>query len=253
MPLTSAERSRIIAAFNAIDPLEGWDWSRLRVRRATAPWDYIEIVRSLLRPTDHVLDIGTGGGEKLIGYVDHCASVVGIDSDPEMIKTANENLPPDLAGRISFQVGDANAPEFENESFDTVLNRHSVVNPVETVRVLRPGGTFVHQNVGSQNLKALVDPWRDMGDLELQDALELRDQFVALGCEVLDFREYDVEYVFLDEESLLFQLKAMPMPVSIDAERDAELIAEVIESTKGPDGAFHSNEHRFLTVVRRAG
>ncbi len=253
MPLSPAEKGRIIAAFNAVDDRHGWDFSRLRVRRSETPWDYIEVARSLLKPTDRVLDMGTGGGEKLQLLAGNFDSAIAIDLDPEMIDAAKANLPEELAEKIEFRVGDSNDLLFEDATFDAVLNRHSVVNPDEVVRVLRPDGLFVNQDVGPNNLKNLIDPWRYMGDLDLSDTHGEIERFKRLGCEVLDFREYDVEYVFLDEESLFFQLKAMPMPIPVVAERDAELIAEVMESSRGSDGAFYSNEHRFLRVVRKAG
>ncbi len=253
MAVSDAERQRIIEAFNSIGELRGWDWSRLRSRRAKTPWNYPDVVRSHVKPTDRVLDVGTGGGEKFLLLADAFGSGVGVDSDPSMIEVANENLPEELSGRVQFMVGDADDLAFENESFDVVLNRHSIVNPDEVVRVLRPGGLFINQHVGPKNLEKLVDPWRHMGELGLGDVQGELDRFDELGCEVLEFREYDVEYVFLDEESLLFQLKAMPMPAPVVAERDADLIAGVLESTRGPDGAFHSNEHRFLRVITKSG
>ncbi len=211
----------------------------------------MELVPALLKPTDHVLDIGTGGGEKLITLAGSFGSAIGVDADPAMIETARDNVSSELADTIEFTVGDANNLPFDDATFDAVLNRHSVVNPAETVRVLRPGGLFINQNVGPMNLQNLIDPWRHMGSMDLQDPRELADEFVALGCEIEEFREYNVDYAFLDEASLLFQIKAMPMPVPVVAERDAELIAGLMESTRGADGAFHSNEHRFLTVVKK--
>lgn len=253
MAISDAERQRIIDAFDSIDELRGWDWSRLRAHRAETPWNYPDVVRSHVKPTDHVLDVGTGGGERFLALAEAFGTGVGVDSDPAMIEVASENLPDDLKDRVRFMVGDAGDLPFDGESFDVVLNRHSVVNPDEVVRVLRPNGLFVNQHVGPNNLEKLVDPWRHMGDLGLGDIQGELDRFVELGCEVLEFREYDVEYVFLDEESLLFQLKAMPMPAPVVAERDAELIAAVLESTSGADGAFYSNEHRFLRVIRKPG
>ena len=48
---------------DSVGKLDGWNFSRIRRELTPAPWDYFEVVHRYLQPTDHVLDIGTGGGE----------------------------------------------------------------------------------------------------------------------------------------------------------------------------------------------
>jgi len=40
---------------------------------------------------------------------------------------------------------------FSDGSFDVVLNRHAPTEVAEIVRVLRPGGVFITQQVGRRN------------------------------------------------------------------------------------------------------
>ena len=46
---------------------------------------------------------------------------------------------------------------FEEESFDLIINRHGSFDPLEIRRLLRPGGMFVTQQVGSENDRDLVE------------------------------------------------------------------------------------------------
>jgi len=48
--------------------IEGWDFSVLdgRWESEAIPWDYKEEVQNHLKPTDRLLDLGTGGGEFLL-------------------------------------------------------------------------------------------------------------------------------------------------------------------------------------------
>ena len=46
-----------------VTPRLGWDFSRMNVVRQPVPWDYTDLVVRYLRPSDNVLDLGTGGGE----------------------------------------------------------------------------------------------------------------------------------------------------------------------------------------------
>ncbi len=54
------------------------DFSHMCTERDPVPWDYRAVVRGYLRPTDAVLDIGTGGGEHFWALAPCAGSV----SDP---------------------------------------------------------------------------------------------------------------------------------------------------------------------------
>ena len=61
--MTLKELKRIAAS---VGERQGWDFSRVRDERDPVPWDYLDVVRNYLRPSDRVLDVGTGGGEKFL-------------------------------------------------------------------------------------------------------------------------------------------------------------------------------------------
>jgi 2-polyprenyl-3-methyl-5-hydroxy-6-metoxy-1,4-benzoquinol methylase len=86
--VTLAELQQIVDANGQLD---GWDFSRLRVGRAPAPWDYVQVVRSYLKPAHRVLDIGTGGGEIFFSLASSFGAGVAIDHNPAMIATARRN------------------------------------------------------------------------------------------------------------------------------------------------------------------
>ena len=48
---------------DTVGDLVGWDFSKVRTEREPPPWAHINLVKTYLKPTDRVLDIGTGGGE----------------------------------------------------------------------------------------------------------------------------------------------------------------------------------------------
>jgi SAM-dependent methyltransferase len=242
----------------------GWDFSRLRTDRDPVPWDYPEVVRRYLRPADRVLDVGTGGGEVFLRLVPYLGAGVGIDDDPEMIRVAGENTPPELAGKVAFERMAGEALTFPAEGFDVVLNRHSTVFPVQIARVLRPGGTFVTQQVGGRNTQGLFDAfgWGTNGDhwaadaarrgWPAQDRASLAAAFAGAGCAVVARGEYDVRYFFRDVESLVFFLKAAPFPEDFDPERHWRPLARFVEAHRTPRG-IETNEHRTFLVARKPG
>jgi SAM-dependent methyltransferase len=92
-----------------------------------------------------LLDLGTGTGVVALALAERypAAEVVGIDFSPGMIEEARRKLPPDLAGRVRFEVGDASALACPDGDFDLVVLSNMIPFYDELARVVAPGGTLV--------------------------------------------------------------------------------------------------------------
>jgi ubiquinone/menaquinone biosynthesis C-methylase UbiE len=71
------------------------------------------------------------------------ADVVGIDLSPAMIEEARRKLPPELAPRVEFQVGDASALVSPDGDFDLVVLSNMIPFFDELARILERGGRLV--------------------------------------------------------------------------------------------------------------
>jgi SAM-dependent methyltransferase len=98
--------------------------------------------RILPQPGERFLDIATGTGWTARRLAAHGADVVGIDLGASVIEAAKT-----LAPSIDFRVGDAEAVEFENESFDGVTSTFGIMfaarpedAAAELTRVCKKGG-----------------------------------------------------------------------------------------------------------------
>jgi SAM-dependent methyltransferase len=241
---------------------EGWDFSRMRDYTEPAPWDYMDVVRRYLHPSHHVLDVGTGGGEKFLELAPRFGTGIGIDIEPQMIEVAERNRSAAQVENVSFRPMRAEVLNFPDGTFDVVLNRHSVVRVAEVVRVLKPGGLFITQQVGGRNTQSIFTAfgWGPNGDFYRrvweeegsapQDTASLADQFSSLGQVVVARGEYDVRQYFLDVESLVFWLKAVPLPEEFDIERHWQGVNRII-TDYGTDRGIETNEHRELLIARK--
>jgi ubiquinone/menaquinone biosynthesis C-methylase UbiE len=92
-----------------------------------------------------VLDLGTGTGVVALALGERYpeAEVVGIDISPGMIDEARQKLPPELAGRVRFEVGDASALAFPDGAFELVVLSNMIPFSAELARVVATGGTLV--------------------------------------------------------------------------------------------------------------
>jgi ubiquinone/menaquinone biosynthesis C-methylase UbiE len=106
-----------------------------------------------LRPGERVLDVGCGRGASLLPAaeaVGPSGTAVGIDLAPGMVQaTATEARRRGLT-QVHVQVGDAEAPDFPDASFDAVLGGLVLFFLPDTAaavrayaRLLRPGGRLV--------------------------------------------------------------------------------------------------------------
>jgi SAM-dependent methyltransferase len=144
-----------------VGPRSGWDVSRMR-DTSVPRWNYLDVVRDHLTPEVQVLDVGTGGGERLIELSPHFRRALGLDTDQSMIETARLNAA--HIPHIDFAVGDATLVSV-SATFDVILNRQAPFDLVGVARHLRPGGWFITQQVGDRNMRNVMEALgRDPGE-----------------------------------------------------------------------------------------
>jgi trans-aconitate methyltransferase len=107
------------------------------------------------RPGERILDLGCGDGALTQKLVERGASVLGIDSSPDMIASAR-------ARHLDARVDDGQRLELEGP-FDAVFSNaalHWMADGAAVIdgvfRILRPGGRFVGEFGGHGNIAAIV-------------------------------------------------------------------------------------------------
>jgi ubiquinone/menaquinone biosynthesis C-methylase UbiE len=92
-----------------------------------------------------LLDLGTGTGVVALALAERYpeAEVVGIDFSPAMIEEARRTLPPELGGRVRFEVGDASALSCPDGDFQLVVLSNMIPFYDELARVVASGGILV--------------------------------------------------------------------------------------------------------------
>ena len=228
-------------------PRSGWDFAKMSILQEPAPWEYSAVVREYLRPNSTVLDIGTGGGERLLGLAPHFKWALGIDVDPEMVTVAGQNGSD--VSNVTFRLA-SDQLDLVEESFDIVLDRQAPFDLDAIWQHLVPGGYFITQQVGERNMRVVK---RVLGQ-DTTEASMSYDQLAKSAFRVIAFLEYEIEYVVRDAESLVFWFNALDdMHSDIDGGRallDLESFNAVLKGNVDSRG-FVTNEHRYLAVLRR--
>ena len=116
-----------------------WDFSNIYYESEYLNyWEIYEEAKKYLNEKSLILDLGTGGGEKILSKLnDGVGMIIGTDLSPNMIKTANENLKKYPNVKARFAVMDNLKIQFPDCLFDLVIARNTVINAREIFRVLK--------------------------------------------------------------------------------------------------------------------
>ncbi len=197
-------------------PFTGWDFSYLdgRMLVEREPWSYVDRAAELMDRSSSVVDLDTGGGERLLALRDHWPGrVVATEDFAPNYELASGRLSPLGATVVRTAVSDAAAMPFADGEFDLVLNRHAAFNAREVARVLSSGGSFLTQQVHGMwawDLLAAFDAqpqWPDATPAKYVPLLE------AAGLSVASVEEWEGSLSFTDVGAIVYYLKATPWEV----------------------------------------
>lgn len=238
----------------AKQPFSGWNFAHIeatrRVVEAPLSWSYASMVLAQFRSARSVLDMGTGGGEFLSSLRPLPALTCATEGYAPNVPLARQRLEP-LGVKVSAINEHTHLP-FPDGQFDLVINRHESYAPQEVLRILKPGGLFITQQVGGANLadlnafldapRYIFEHWQlDHAAQELQDA----------GWQIVAQKEEMPVTRFFDVGALLYYLKAVPWQVADFAVE--KYYAKLVEMHKRiqRDGYFDVHYHRFLVIAKK--
>ena len=199
------------------EPFTGWDFSYLdnRMFEDQEPWSYTTRAQELMGQVTAVLDMDTGGGERLLEMrAAWPAKVVATEAYGPNVKLARERLVPLDVTVLDVDVDNEREMPFAAAGeFGLVLNRHSAFNSREIARILTPGGTFLTQQVHglyAHDLLAAfhVAPlWPDATPAFYLPRLR------TAGLEIVMAEDWTGTLTFTDVGAIVYYLKAVPWSV----------------------------------------
>ena len=144
------------------------------------------------------LDIETGGGEVLATVARPPALLVATEGWWPNVQIACSRLRP-LGARVVAAADSPTLP-FTDASFDLVVSRHPVVVLwAEIARVLRPGGTYLAQQIGPGTNRELTEFMMGPRPVnEGRSAASARRGAESAGLEVVDLRECALRVAFFE-------------------------------------------------------
>ena len=234
--------------------IQGWDFSHIRGRyeeEDRLPWDYEAIVRSVLRDEMKLLDYDTGGGEFLLSLRHPYENTAATEGYPPNVELCRQRLLP--LGIDLRECKNAAQIPFADASFDLIINRHGDFDPPELLRLLKPGGLFITQQVGSDNDRELVEMVLPGAEKPFphENLREQRVRFEDAGFELLRAEEAFGPISFYDVGAFVWFARIIEWEFpGFSVERCFDRLLRLQERIER-DGKISGTTHRYLIAARK--
>ncbi|MBQ4234396.1 MAG: class I SAM-dependent methyltransferase [Firmicutes bacterium] len=252
--MSPEELRKIWEKEESIAQIKGWDFSHIHGRyeeENILPWDYETIIHELLRDDMKLLDYDTGGGEFLLSLHHPYWNTAATEGYPPNVQLCREKLLP--LGIDLRECADASRVPFDDNYFDIIINRHGDFDPSEIWRMLKAGGFFVTQQVGSENDRELAESVLPGTEKPFphNNMKEQRKAFVKAGFDILRAEEAFCPIRFFDVGAFVWFARIIEWEFpGFSVEKCFDLLLQM-QSIMEMDGKIEGSTHRFLIVARK--
>ena len=237
--------------------VSGWDFSWLdgRATEERPPWGYAGLMAGRLAGAAASLDLQTGGGEVLAEAPRLPPLAAATEAWPPNAARATRLLHP--RGVVVVAHDDESPLPFADAAFDLVTSRHPVsARWAQIARVLRPGGTYLSQEVGPDSVFGLAEYF--LGPQPEEARMSRRSDLAAdeareAGLEVIDLRDARLRMEFRDIGAVIYFLRKVIWIVpGFEVDKYLPRLRELHERIEA-DGPFVDHSARFLIECRKPG
>lgn len=143
------------------EKIGNWDFSKIKCKtEKLANWDFYEKIEENTNQKSLCLDLGTGGGEKVLERYPNVGMIIATDFSKEMLKTAKLNLKNYPDKRVKFVYMDNLKINFPKETFDLISARHTVINAKQIYNCLAENGVLVIEGIDKKDCWEIKELFR---------------------------------------------------------------------------------------------
>lgn len=230
-------------------PVEGWDfgWFDGRATEERPSWRYFDRVAERAATVSSMLDLQTGAGRMIADLPVLPRLTVATEGHEPNVAPAARRLRRRGAHLVRTQE-DRPALPLADEAFELVTSRHPVRTWWDEIaRVLRPGGTYLSQQVGPHSHRELSEWMLGPGAAGSSRHPELaRAAAESAGLLVTDLRHERLRTVFYDIGAVVYFLRLVVWTVpDFDVETYRNELSALHDRIER-DGSFATTASRFL-------
>ena len=196
------------------EKIKDWDFSQIHyITENYTNWDLYEELNKITTKKSKILDLGTGGGEKLLEFFPECQEILGTDYSPEMIETANNNLNKSGRKNITFKVMNNLEMTTPNDYYDVVVARHTIIDAKQIYNTLKKGGHLLVRGVDKidcWSLKLLFGHGQCFFDEKAISQIDYED-IINAGFKKVELIPLHVKEYYQTKEDLIALLVKAPI------------------------------------------
>ncbi|MBO5179361.1 MAG: methyltransferase domain-containing protein [Clostridia bacterium] len=188
-----------------------WDFSQIKyATEKMTNWDFYEKIRENTDGNSLCLDLGTGGGEKVLTLYPEVGMIIATDFSNTMIETAKQNAKSYPNKKVKFAYMDSMDMAFPNGIFDLISVRHTVMNAKQIYEALADDGVAIIEGIDKKDcweLKELFkrgQAYKDKISIAEKDYNDLRE---AGFTKIEKVEIYENEYYETAEDLMALLLK----------------------------------------------
>lgn len=193
------------------EDLGNWDFSQIKYQTVKkSGWDFYKIIEENTNESSLCLDLGTGGGEKVLKYYPKVGMVIATDLSNSMILTANENKKNYPEKNVKFVKMNNLEMTFPNRLFDLVSARHTMIDAKQVYDSLKDGGILIIEGVDQKDcwdLKELFGRGQAYHDEMSLSEKEYQDVQLAGFSSVEKIEILEEEYYETEEDLFALLVK----------------------------------------------
>ena len=211
---------------------KNWDFSMINyTKESLINWDLYKLLESNVNTQSKVLDLGTGGGEKVLKYFPECKEILATDFSTEMINTANNNLKNSKRKNIKFRQMDNLNMDTQDNYFDVVVARHTCINAKQIYNTLKPGGKLLLRGVDKLDCWSLKLQFGQGQAFNDEKPISLIDyeNIIEAGFKNVELVPIHVREYYKTKEDLLALLLKTPILVDFSEVEENENISNNVK------------------------
>ena len=235
--------------------IKNWDFSRISYEvESLTNWDMYKILNEKTTKNSRILDLGTGGGEKVINKFPEALEIVGTDFSQQMIKTAKENLTKSNKKNIKFKVMDNLNMDTPDNYFDIVVARHTCIDAKQIYKTLKKDGLLLLRGVDKLDcwqLKRLFNRGQAFNDIKPISQIDYENILDAGFRNVELIPIYDREYFKTKDDLLALLLKTPILDNFSEENENTSLIKKDIDMQKLDEYIRNNTTDKGILLRRR--
>lgn len=235
--------------------IKNWDFSKISYEvESLTNWDMYKILNEKNTKNSRILDLGTGGGEKVINKFPEALEIVGTDFSQQMIKTAKENLTKSNKKNIKFKVMDNLNMDTPDNYFDIVVARHTCIDAKQIYKTLKKDGLLLLRGVDKLDcwqLKRLFNRGQAFNDIKPISQIDYENILDAGFRNVELIPIYDREYFKTKDDLLALLLKTPILDNFSEENENTSLIKKDIDMQKLDEYIRNNTTDKGILLRRR--